>query len=134
MIFHPFYQEFLQMRKRLERLEQELKKLQESPKVGTVEYHIENLTVESIQNGILDLGVHMGNETDNRIQNGMQQDETKRTLKERIHGLEQEMREVKDQLQRWQERWESMEERWRSMGEQSESLDRRLRYLEAMHP
>lgn len=124
----------------MERLEEELKRLRNEPRIGTIEYHIENLTVESIQNGILDLGVHMGNEMDKRIQTSgeskpqqtadEQQEELQQTaqqaLEHRVQQVEADLLEVKDFIQGW-------EERMRKAEEQVTLLDQRLRNLEALH-
>ncbi|MFC4769372.1 hypothetical protein [Effusibacillus consociatus] len=128
-IYSPWYEELFQLKKRLDQIEEELKKLREQSRVGTIEYHIENLTVESIQNGILDLGVHMGNETDKRIMSGGgdQEASNRKPLKERVQVLEGDLQEVKDKLQGWEERLQTLEK-------QSRVMDERLRYLEAMHP
>lgn len=136
VIYPAWYEEMLQLKTRLDQIEEELKKLREQSKIGNVEYHIENLTVESIHNGILDLGVHMGNEMDKSIQtNGdSQQGENRTTIKERLQNLEQNMREVQDRLRQWEERCDSLEERWQTMENQSRFFEQRLRYLEEMHP
>lgn len=124
----------------MERLEEELERLRNESRIGTIEYHIENLTVESIQNGILDLGVHMGNEMDKRIQTsgesklqqtadeqqGELQQTAQQALEHRVLQVEADLLEVKDFIQGW-------EERMRKAEEQVTLLDQRLRKLEALH-
>jgi DNA repair exonuclease SbcCD ATPase subunit len=121
------------------RLEEELKKLRDESRFGSIEYHIQNLTVENIQNGILDLGVHMGNELDKRIQTNAESNRLTddgdlpaagpsglQDLDNRLLQTETDLREVKDQLQGW-------EERIRQTEEQFHSLEQRLRNLEVLH-
>ncbi|WP_156807401.1 spore germination protein GerPC [Effusibacillus pohliae] len=136
VIYLPWHNEILELKERLRQIEEELKQLREQPRFGTIEYHIENLTVDSIQNGILDLGVHMGNEMDKRIQatGDEVQGEAKRPTKLRIQDLERSMQEVTDKLLTWEQRWESVEQRLQSLEELAASFERRLRYLEDLHP
>ncbi|BCJ86660.1 hypothetical protein [Effusibacillus dendaii] len=104
--------------------------MQQSGKSGSIEYYIENLTVESIQNGILDLGVHMGDEMDTRIQTSGDQagggGEGRKSIKQRLQQVEQNMQEVRDSLQ-------NLEQRWRDIEAQLQSFEQRVRYLEVLH-
>ena len=113
--------------------------MREESRFGSIEYHIQNLTVENIQNGILDLGVHMGNELDKRIQsndvsnqltgNDGQPEtgpEGLQDLEKRLHQTEADLQEVKDQLQGWDARIRQTEERLNA-------VEQRVRNLEDLH-
>ncbi|GAX90243.1 hypothetical protein EFBL_1869 [Effusibacillus lacus] len=70
----------------------------------------------------------MGNEMDKRIQgSGGQGSAGRKTARERMLELEQNLQEVKDQIQEYGQRLQTLEEQHRL-------LDERLCYLEAMHP
>lgn len=117
-------------------MEEEIRQLKEAPKVNSIEYHIQNLNVESISNGILDLGVHMGNEMDKRIQTSgeAERKETQQpapdymqSIESRLQQLEQSMMEVKEQVQGTLDSLSAIEAH-------CTQWEQRLKYLEAMHP
>lgn len=125
-IYQHLYSEIQRLQKRLEQVESELEILKEqsSQKAGHINYHIENLYVESISNGILDLGVHMGDELDKRIQtqgssaapggtsgsNHQQGDGLVTQLQHEVLEIQTDLRELEERVQQLEQRIRILEE------------------------
>lgn len=135
-IYSPWIEELNQLKNRLVKMEEEIRQLKETPRVNSIEYHIQNLNVESIRNGILDLGVHMGNEMDKRIQSSgePERQETQQPLPDQMQSVETRLQQMEQNIMEVKERVQGTVDRLSEMEERCRQWEQRLQYLEAMHP
>jgi predicted RNase H-like nuclease (RuvC/YqgF family) len=124
--------ELLALKNRLNVIETQLQRKTSPVRVEKVEYRIENLIVEKLDNGTLDLGVHLGNEIGRRIEEGEESQATERVLPGHLHAEQTEdwMEEVK----RLHRKIELLEMRIQAMEMRMEQLARSVAYLEGLHP
>jgi hypothetical protein len=122
----PWNFELITIKKRLYDIEEQVHKKSTPVRVEKVEYRIENLIVEKLDNGTLDLGVHLGNEVGRVIAEGDDSKGNASMLPEQPAALIEELQHVKNRV-------ELLEMKMRNIEMRMEHLTRAVDYLEGLH-
>lgn len=104
--------EWMDVKRRIHQLEIQLQQKIPPVRVDKVEYRIENLIVENVDQGTLDLGVHLGNEAGRALGKGDEStnlDCELEQLKKRIDRLEIQMQEFERRILRLRQGIEYLE-------------------------
>ncbi|GIM46987.1 hypothetical protein DNHGIG_25360 [Collibacillus ludicampi] len=122
----PWNFELIAIKKRLYDIEEQVHKKSTPVRVDKVEYRIENLIVEKLDNGTLDLGVHLGNEVGRGIGKGDDSKGNEWMLPAQPADLIEELQHVKKRV-------ELLEIKMRNIEMRVEHLTRSVEYLEGLH-